>query len=194
MKQGKKDSEARRRVISAALDLFYRQGYRATGINQVIAEAGVSKNTFYHHFPSKEDLCVTYLRERHVIWLNMLKDDINSWKTPLERLLAPFEFLRKWLPECDYRGCAFLNITSEVPDIDSPIRKEVIYHKDGLRTIFRELAKDLQKSGDAYAKLDPVELSNACYTIFEGAISACQNFGEIWPADTAKRTVKKLLL
>ena len=194
MKGEKKYSEARRRIVSAAMDLFYGQGYRATGINQVIAEAGVSKNTLYYYFPSKEDLCVTYLRERHVYWTNLLKDEINLWKTPLERFMAPLEFLQKWLPESKYRGCAFLNIASEVPDIDSNIRKEVIYHKDGLRTILRELAKDLHKSGNGYAKLDPVELSNAYYTIFEGAISACQNFGEIWPAETAKRTIEKLLV
>ena len=49
-------SEARQRIINTALELFYRQGYLATGINQVIAESGVSKNTFYYYFPSKDDL------------------------------------------------------------------------------------------------------------------------------------------
>ncbi len=194
MKKEKNESEARRRIIATAVDLFYRQGYRATGINQVIAEAGVSKNTFYYYFPSKEDLCVTYLQERHAYWTSLLKDEINARKTPHERFMSPLGLLLKWLPSSNYRGCAFLNMASEIPDIDSDMRKEVIYHKDGLRTILRELAKDLRKSDGKYAKLDPVELSDAYYTIFEGAISSSQNFGDTWPVDAARKTIEKLIM
>ncbi len=194
MKREKKDSEARRKIVSTALDLFYRQGYRATGINQVIAEAGVSKNTFYYYFPSKEDLCVTYLRERHAYWTGLLKDEINTWQNSYERFMAPLELLLKWLPSSNYRGCAFLNMASEIPEIDSNMRKEVIFHKDGLRTILRDLAKDLKKFDDRYAELDPVELSDAYYTIFEGAISSSQNFGEIWPVEAARKTIEKLIM
>jgi AcrR family transcriptional regulator len=49
------------RIMAAAADLFYRQGYRATGINQVIAESGVAKASFYDHFPSKDDLLYAYV-------------------------------------------------------------------------------------------------------------------------------------
>ena len=50
------------RILAVASELFYRQGYRATGINEVIARSGVAKATFYNHFPSKEDLCLAYLQ------------------------------------------------------------------------------------------------------------------------------------
>ncbi len=73
---------ARERIVQTALDLFYRQGYLATGINQVIAEAGVSKNTFYYYFPSKEDLCLAYLQERHKVWTGWLQATIDRYKRP----------------------------------------------------------------------------------------------------------------
>ncbi|MHB8759563.1 MAG: TetR/AcrR family transcriptional regulator, partial [Thiobacillus sp.] len=38
---------ARERILAAAHGLFYRDGIRATGIDRVIAEAGVTKVTFY---------------------------------------------------------------------------------------------------------------------------------------------------
>ena len=49
-------TDARERVLSAAIDLFARQGYDGTSVAQVINAAGVAKGGFYHHFASKESL------------------------------------------------------------------------------------------------------------------------------------------
>jgi AcrR family transcriptional regulator len=59
------DLSARDRILRTAHDLFYADGLRATGIDRVIAEAGVTKVTFYRHFPSKNDLILAYLNLRH---------------------------------------------------------------------------------------------------------------------------------
>lgn len=178
MKKDISQSEARQRIITTALDLFYRQGYLATGINQVIAEAGVSKNTFYYYFPSKEDLCVAYLQERHIIWMGWLHEKVNEYTTPYERLLSVFEFLESWLRTCNFRGCAFLNIASEVPDINHRLRQEVIAHKDELRQVLTALLHDLKNSAPEFSGLEVVFLADALYLLFEGLISACQNYGD----------------
>jgi len=47
---------ARQRILLTAHDLFYQEGIRATGIDRIIKESGVTKVTFYRHFPSKNDL------------------------------------------------------------------------------------------------------------------------------------------
>lgn len=178
MKKNPTESEARQRIIDTALDLFYRQGYLATGINQVIAEAGVSKNTFYYYFPSKEDLCVAYLQARHLVWMGWLQNTIDSYHTPYPRLLSVFEFLDIWLRDCNFRGCAFLNIASEVPDINHRLRREVISHKDELRRLLTGLLDDLRRDDPKYAGLEVVGLADSLYLLFEGVISACQNYGD----------------
>lgn len=48
----------RERLVAAAIELFYRHGFGAVGIDQVIARAGVTKSTFYKHFEGKDDLMV----------------------------------------------------------------------------------------------------------------------------------------
>ncbi|MFI4882444.1 MAG: TetR/AcrR family transcriptional regulator, partial [Phycisphaerales bacterium JB064] len=43
------------RLIASGLELFYRHGFQAVGIDQVIELAGVTKTTFYNHFESRDD-------------------------------------------------------------------------------------------------------------------------------------------
>lgn len=48
--------DARTAIFDAAVDLFYKQGYSATGVQQVVDEAGWTKGAFYHYWDSKESL------------------------------------------------------------------------------------------------------------------------------------------
>ena len=181
------------RIIEAAHDLFYRQGYFATGINQIIDEAKVSKASFYDHFKSKDDLCIAYLQKRYSEWGSWFKEKINEFNTPLDRFMAPLAYLEEWLPKCEFRGCAFLNITSEIPDVQSEIRKEVIYTKDGFKSVIRELTKDLKNSSSKYSHIDVDFISNVYFVIFEGVITACQTYSESWPIKEARKAVEKLI-
>ncbi len=193
MKTATKNLGPKQRIIEMAVELFYAQGYLATGINQIIEEAGVSKASFYDHFKSKEDLCVAYLHERHNIFSGLLKDQISKCGTPLGRFMAPLDFLGIWLPDCNFRGCAFLNITSEITDIQSNVRKEVIYTKDGFKSVIRELTKDLRNSEAKYKHIDVDFISNAYYVLIEGTITASQIYGETWPVEEARKSIEKLM-
>ncbi len=193
MKMKLKGIGPKQRIIETALDLFYNQGYLATGINQIIEEAGVSKASFYDHFKSKEDLCVDYLQARGQIWVGWLKDTIDEFDTPMDRFMAPLEFFTKWLSECNYRGCAFLNIASEITDVQSKVRKEVIYTKDGFKSVIRELTKDLKNSDVKYKDLDIEFVTNAYYILTEGGVNACQVYGETGPIETVRKSIEKII-
>jgi AcrR family transcriptional regulator len=49
---------ARERMVLAAADLFTEQGYDATTVTQIAERAGVTKSTFFRHFPDKRELLV----------------------------------------------------------------------------------------------------------------------------------------
>ena len=56
--------DARQLLLDAAAKVIAKRGYKASTVDAVIAEAGLSKGTFYWHFDSKEDLFVSLLEER----------------------------------------------------------------------------------------------------------------------------------
>ena len=119
--------------MRTAAELFYKNGYRATGINEVIDKSGVAKATFYSHFPSKDDLCLAYLQERNRGELQFVKEAVARRQTPREKLLAVIEILEPWLVENKLRGCGFLNMVAEEPDPASPLRLEGKDHYEHTR-------------------------------------------------------------
>jgi len=187
----KTDKPAREKIIETAFRLFYDQGYFQTGVNQVIAEAGVSKATFFSHFPTKEDLCLAYLRERARVDLGQVKDLIQGQKTPRKRFFAFMEALESWLPETQFRGCGFANLTVEVLDPKSPLRKEVIYHDDAFRSILRDVSRDLIASDKKkYGRLEVEDLTDYYYLLVEGAIAAARNYNDAWPICKARKALE----
>ena len=53
------------RLLDTATELFYTEGIAATGVDKVVARAGVSKPTLYAHFGSKDELVAAVLERRH---------------------------------------------------------------------------------------------------------------------------------
>src|SRR6187551_3131581 len=60
-----KRSEARERRLATASELFYAEGINSVGVDRIVAASNVTLATFYRHFPSKQDLVVSYLASIH---------------------------------------------------------------------------------------------------------------------------------
>jgi len=110
---------ARERILLTAHDLFYADGIRATGIDRVIAASGVTKVTFYRHFPSKDDLVREFLDHRHARWMAWFVDALGR-RGAHERagdagaLMLLADAMAEWFADPAFRGCAFINAVAEV--------------------------------------------------------------------------------
>ncbi|WP_348931453.1 TetR/AcrR family transcriptional regulator [Aquabacter sp. CN5-332] len=134
------DLPARDRILWAAQDLFYRHGVRATGIDRVIAEAGVTKVTFYRHFPSKDDLVRAFLHQRHETWIAWFKDGLaasRASQSAAERetqpLMPVLQVAREWFGGSSFRGCAFANTVAEIGESIPSITGIALEHKQEVR-------------------------------------------------------------
>jgi AcrR family transcriptional regulator len=59
----RKKEETRKRIIAVAMDLFNKQGFEQTTVEQIAEEADVNKGTIYNHFPAKEAIISAYLQK-----------------------------------------------------------------------------------------------------------------------------------
>ncbi len=106
---------ARERILLTAHALFYRDGIRATGIDRLIAESGVTKVTFYRHFPSKNDLIRTFLADRHQRWMAWFTDALERHGSGSHKGLDALALtLDEWFHDESFRGCAFINSVGEL--------------------------------------------------------------------------------
>jgi AcrR family transcriptional regulator len=109
----------------------------------VLAEAGVTKTTFYKHFESKEELMEQAVRKRDrweaEAWGRAIRELAGD--DPRGQLLALFDVLHKWFNEPDFRGCIFINTASEFPNPHDPVHRAAAEYKHKTRAHFRDLAK-----------------------------------------------------
>lgn len=118
---GIKTSKARTKILSTALRLFNEQGVHHTGNEQIITESGLSKMTFYNHFPTKSKLIAEYLRLRDMRWFELMSNFTNDPKiSGTDRVLAIFDALGEWFKEKDFYGCPFIRGLSDFDSEDDP--------------------------------------------------------------------------
>ncbi|EPR9730884.1 TetR/AcrR family transcriptional regulator [Enterobacter bugandensis] len=134
----------RDKILLTAHDLFYSNGFRATGVDTLIKEAKVTKVTFYRHFPSKSLLILAYLHYRHEIWINWfettLRRHLDEGKIPSDAISAT---LYEWFISPEFHGCAFINASAEAKseDIESEIKAICRDHKIETKNMIASLTK-----------------------------------------------------
>ena len=194
MKKTKTNISPRDRILETAANLFFTQGYRATGINEVIAKSGVAKATFYNHFPTKDDLCLAYLRHRNTTEFQAITAYVQDYGSPRERFLAVMQSIQPWLEANSLRGCAFINMVAEVPDPEDQLRKEGLQHYESLRQLILGLAQNLiQSDAQKYGHLDSQVLTDNYLVVLGGAIAMTEIYHDIWPAAQGITLIKRLI-
>ncbi len=181
------------RVLDTACNLFYRQGYRATGINQVIKESGVAKASFYDHFPSKDDLLVEYVQEMSRRETVDLEAQVMSLPSVEERFFGPLKILPPWFEESAFRGCPFQNAIAELPEDDTRVHAAIRRHREAEREFFREITRAYVEASPSLKGIDIDALADTYMLLFEGAIALTASVRDIWPVARAREALEAYL-
>ncbi len=137
---------ARERLVDAASTLFYRDGINATGIDRVIARAGVAKASLYNNFAGKDELVAAYL-ERRLARVTRLLDEVEAAHPASRRVDAFLAHLERAAQRGTLRGCAFANAVVEVA-ADSPARAVIDRFYQRLERFFADaLGVDVREPG-----------------------------------------------
>jgi AcrR family transcriptional regulator len=125
---------AEEKLLLAARRLFCRAGIHATGISQILEEAGVARRSLYKHYGSKENLLKAVLDTEANMWFHWFDLDLPGLKcSNKDRILALFGLLENWFKKEDFFGCVFINAVAErekdsawVKDVAGAYRDQII--------------------------------------------------------------------
>ncbi len=178
----------RDRLVVAAVELFYRNGFQAVGIDQVIDKAGVTKTTFYKHFESKDDLMVAAVHRRDewesAAWARAVRKKVGE--DPVAQLLGVFDVMDLWFNDPDFRGCLFINTAVEFPNPHDPVHEAAAVHKRNARNGWRDQAR-------AAGITDAETFADEYTLLFEGALILRQAHGRNDAARLARAAVERLI-
>jgi AcrR family transcriptional regulator len=134
--------ELRARLVKGAGDIFYRDGIAATGTAGLARELGISKRTMYELFASKDELVAASLRARdEPIRARLIAAAEQAGGEPREQLIGLFAGVEALIADDGFRGCPFVNATSELADPDHPAHAVCRGHKDELRRWMERTAR-----------------------------------------------------
>jgi AcrR family transcriptional regulator len=181
-------STTREKLILAAHDLFYQEGFHTVGLDRILAEVGITKTTFYHHFSSKDDLVLEALRHHDRWWQDTFRQMLrrHGGDTPRGQLLAVADALAELLRGDQYNGCMFINVAVQFPLTHDPAHQLAATHKAAMEDILREIA-GYAGAPDARALAEEIAIS------LEGAYVTQQVARRERTIDIARRLIHRLI-
>ncbi|WP_022927452.1 TetR/AcrR family transcriptional regulator [Patulibacter americanus] len=156
-------SPARDRLLTTASRIFYAEGIHGVGVEHVIAEAQVTRATFYRHFAGKEALIEAYLRTTDEGMRARAAEGSADGAPPRELVLALMGKIGDHLCTDGFRGCPFINAAAEYPDPESPVRRIVADHRAWFHDTLQGLLED-----DGHP--DPTKATRVLVQLRDGAM------------------------
>ncbi len=150
---------ARQRILAAARTLFGRQGINATSINELRAEARVSKRTLYQQFVSKDELVLAYLAESERVSAAealLAREDLVPRARLLELFTALADAPQPLAPD------PFLAAAVEFPDPGHVVHRAAVEHAQRFVTRVSDLAR-------AAGAADPDQVGRRLALLYMGA-------------------------
>lgn len=179
---------AAERIFDTARELFYREGIRAVGVDEIVTKAGVTKPSLYRSYKSKDELVAAVLREVEAgFWARFEAAEILHPADPKAQMIAYFASLAERSGGGDYRGCNLSNAIVEYPDRQHAGRQVAQVHKQDLRERLHAKAAEMGAS-------DPKALGDAMMLLIEGVFTSSQMFdGDDKPAKAVVGAVRALI-
>ena len=174
------------RILEIASGLFFREGIRAVGIDRIIAEADIAKATLYRHFPSKEDLVLAYLQDRHAKVIEGLEATLARVASPRQQIAEIFERLTEKAEDPEFRGCAFALAVAEHGEADKIVAMARL-HK-------REVAQILTAIARAAGRPDPDRIGGHLALLYDGALARRAVLGDARPMQDAHAAALSLFV
>ncbi|MEU3340746.1 TetR/AcrR family transcriptional regulator [Streptomyces sp. NPDC002144] len=187
--------DTRRVILDAAQRIMAHKGYSAVGINEVLAEAGVPKGSFYHYFASKDAFGEAILKSYFADYLtDMDRVLARSGQSAAERLMTYWQQWRETqsLDECQGK-CLAVKLGAEVADLSEAMRLAL---KEGTSAVVDRIERTITEGledGSFSVDGEAHEVAQALYDMWLGASVMAKIHRSLAPLDTVTAVTRGLL-
>jgi len=178
----------RRGILDAAYELFYRKGFGRVSVDEIAAQANVTKRTLYYHFKSKDGILESVLVLHHELAFARIRKYETRYSGDAENILTTlFSELAKWSTKPNWTGPGFTRLVMELADLPGhPARAVARRHKMAVERWYAELFSQAGVSSSS-------ERAREIALLAEGATALILIHGDRSYADTALRAAKRLV-
>jgi TetR/AcrR family transcriptional regulator, transcriptional repressor for nem operon len=167
-------SDARDRLIESAQELMHERGFTAVGVSEVCDRAEVNKGSFYHFFPSKQELALAVIDRYGEATVRQLREMVEGEGPPLQRLQSFYDRnytyhkeLRDERGQC--LGCPLGNLALEMSPQDPVLRKRLSQIFDSVATCYEKLLDEAVERGDI-PRIDTRQAAYSLLALQEGRV------------------------
>jgi TetR/AcrR family transcriptional repressor of nem operon len=187
-----KATATRLNILNKAFELIYRNGYRTTSVDQIIATTQVTKGAFFHHFKNKDDMGITMINE--VMYpamsksLTALLEDAKDPKEAIYLMMKNILFENPFF-EIKY-GCPAINLIEELANYNDSFN-------DALQKLVKHWKNAITKcleNGKNVGQIKPdVDTEEVAFFILAG-YGGVRNLGKIYGLQSYTAYIKQLKL
>jgi TetR/AcrR family transcriptional regulator, transcriptional repressor for nem operon len=174
----KTPEDTRNRILQAAFEQFYRNGFQGGSLNQIVEEAGTTKGALFHHFNGKNELGYAVVEEVvapriKARWFDPLVESVD----PITDLKHLFEQTMEHAVESGHlvQGCPLNNLAQEMSQLDEGLRKRILNVYAMWRECLTEAFERGIEAGNVRKDISPVDVSAFIVAALAGIIGTAKN-------------------
>lgn len=174
-------------AVADAMDLFWRRGYEATSVQDLVEHTGVGRRSMYDTFGDKHSL---YLRALDR-YLTLTEDGFREKAAAdgLSAIRSLFSLLLE-SPADDFRGCLFVNSSTELGPSDDAVAERLAQHSAVARETLAGMIRQGQRDGSV---TDRIDVETATAVAFNAWVGVRVQVRARTPRDQIIHDVEKLL-
>ncbi len=160
------DKEA---VLEKAKQLFWKQGYHATSIQNLVDHLGINRASLYNTFGGKNQLYEMAFQSYREENIKYLKDRLAQFEKIKDGLRQFFRArIKENINDPDKKGCFVINCTTEYLPHHKEILSELVTNKKEFQNIMEETLERGKDRGEFNANMDAKEVAQYLFTFFSG--------------------------
>jgi TetR/AcrR family transcriptional repressor of nem operon len=176
-------SATRERILDAAQREVYKQGFAATSVERIQKAAGISRGTFFYHFPTKEDLAraliLRYAEQDRAMTDGLMHRAERLASDPLQQALLFVAFHEEMLQamSAEEAGCLFASYSYEAGLFDQHTHELIVDSLEHFRKVFGDKLAAAMKLHPPREETDPYLVADMMYGTFQGAFILARTVG-----------------